>query len=58
MTPQNRNFTSVFDVQCPFRAKGVAMVSCEMVAMDTSKSQFYCSFGRPTSISCERVAMD
>ena len=26
--------------------------------MDTSKSQFYLSFWRSTSISCERVAMD
>ena len=33
---QNRNFTSVFDVQ--------TSISCERVAMDTSKSQFYISF--------------
>ena len=28
-------------------------ISCERVAMDTSKSQFYFSFWRSTSISCE-----
>ena len=75
---QNRNFTSVFDVQRPFRAKGLRRANqhrnftsvfdahCHFVRNgcdawiphDTSKSQFYFSFWRPTSISCERVAMD
>ena len=32
--------------------------SMSRVARDTSKSQFYISFWRSTSISCERVAMD
>ena len=26
MTPQNRNFTSIFDVQRPFRAKGLPWI--------------------------------
>ena len=46
---QNCNFTSVFDVQRPFRAKGLSK------SQFSSKSQFYLSFGRPTSISCEKV---
>ena len=37
----------------PFLTLGI---SCERVAGDASKSQFYLGFGRPTSISCERVA--
>ena len=46
---QNRNFSSVFDVQRPFRVKGLQWIQ--------SKSQFFLSFWRPTSISYERVAM-
>ena len=69
-TPQSRNFSSVFDVQRPFRAKGLRATDqsrnfssvfdvqrpFRAVAGDASKSQFYLGFGRPTSISCERVA--
>ena len=70
----SRNFSWVFDVQRPFRAKGLratpqsrnfslsfwrpTSISCERVARDTSKSDFFLSFWRPTSISCERVARD
>ena len=59
-TSQNRNFTSVFDVERPFRAKGLwriphkigillqfwrsTFISCERVEADTSKSQFFFSF--------------
>ena len=73
-TPQNRTFTSVFDVQRAFRARRLrripekwqvyfifwrsTSISCERVAADTSKSQFNASFWRSTSISCERVAAD
>ena len=46
-TPQNRNFTSVFDVRRPFRAKRLKW---------TPQNHNYLSFGRSTSISCERVA--
>ena len=66
--PQNRNFTSVLDGQHPFRAKGLrrtnsnhifylsswrsTSISCERVAADTSKSQFYLGFGRPMCTKC------
>jgi hypothetical protein len=33
-------------------------LSCEKVAVDTSKSQFYVSFWRSNLISCERVAAE
>ena len=70
----NRNFTSVFDDRTSFRAKGFAgntksqfflsfwrsnLISCERVAADTLKSQFYyLSFGRSNLISCERDCAD
>ena len=48
----HRNFTSVFGDPTSFRAKG----TCERVARDKLKSQFYLSFCRSTLISCEKVA--
>ena len=55
--PGNRNFTSVFGDRTSFRAKGFAgrlailpqiwrsnLISCERVARDKLKSQFYFSF--------------
>ena len=50
-TNKSCNFSSVFDVQRPFRAKGLRATQSK-VAIFTSV------FGRPTSISCERVARD
>ena len=47
----HRNFTSVFGDPTSFRAKG----TCERVARDKLKSQFYLSFCRSNLISCERV---
>ena len=41
---------SVFDVQRPFRAKGLRWI--------LQNRNFTISFWRPTSISCERVLMD
>ena len=49
VTPLNHNFTTAFDVQRPFRVKALRWTTLE--------TQFYTSFWRPTSISCERVAM-
>ena len=47
-TSWNRNFTAVFGDRTSF--------SCERVARDKLKSQFYRSFWRSNLISCERVA--
>ena len=44
------NFTSVFGAPTSFRATG----TCERVARDKLKSQFYLSFCRSNLISCER----
>ena len=46
----HRNFTSVF-----WRSN---LVSCERVAPDKLKSQFYLSFWRSNLVSCQRVAPD
>ena len=67
---ENRNFTAVFDVRRPFRAKGLPQnlkiaILPQFLTFDVHfvrkghhkiwKSQFYRSFWRSTSISCERV---
>ena len=46
----NRNFTSVF-----WRSN---VISCERVAAEVVKSQFYLRFWRSNLISCEKVAAD
>ena len=52
-TRKNRNFTAVFADRTSFRAN---LISCERVATDTSKLQFYLSFWRSKLVSCEKVA--
>ena len=64
----NRNFTAAFADRTSFRAKGLPrtlqnrnftaafarnLISCKRVAVDTSKSRFYCSFCRSNPSSCE-----